>query len=160
MAGVAAGLVASLAMNVFQKAWTALAADKENKKNEKSKPATLKATDKVSQAVSGEVVPDKAQTAASAGVHYVTGAALGAICGVAAEFAPATTLGFGGLFGSATWLILDEGLSPALGLAPRSGDVAAADHAYALVSHLVFGAALEFTRGAASRLLSWKPIAG
>ncbi|WP_426000464.1 DUF1440 domain-containing protein [Caulobacter sp. DWR1-3-2b1] len=160
MAGVAAGLVASFAMDVFQKAWTALAADKETNKNDKPKPATLKAADKVSQAVAGKVVPDQAQTAASAGVHYVTGAALGAVYGVAAEFAPATTFGFGGLYGSATWLVLDEGLSPALGLAPRPGDVAAADHAYALVSHLVFGAALEFTRGAASRLLSWEPIAG
>ena len=160
VAGVAAGLVASLAMDVFQQGWTSLAANKETDKNHKSKPATLKAADKVSQAVAGTVVADKAQTVAAAGVHYLTGAALGALYGVAAEFAPAATFGFGSLFGAATWLALDEGLSPTLGLAPRPGDVPATDHAFALVSHLVFGAALEFSRSAARRLLSWEPIAG
>ncbi len=143
VAGVGAGLIASFVMNEFQGLWKATAKPSES---DDSTPATLKAADRVSEAVAGQPVLKAAETAASNAVHYVAGAILGAFYGIAAEFAPGIRWGFGTSYASAVWAALDNGVVPALKLSPPPDQTAPKDHLYAFVSHLVFGGSLELSR--------------
>jgi hypothetical protein len=78
--------------------------------------------------------------------HYATGAALGAIYGLAVHcFRPASA-GFGLLYGLVVALVLDEGVLPALDLAPGPAQTPAEVHLYSLGSHAAFGGALEAAR--------------
>ncbi len=152
IAGVAGGLIASYAMNRFQKAWITLASEGDGKK---AKPATLKVADAVSKAATGKLVPDKAQDAASSAVHYLTGAALGALYGAAAETWPVVAKGAGVAYGTAAWLAVDEGLVPLMGFGPPADEVPAKTHAFGLVSHAVFGMTLDLVRRLAARPRKW-----
>src|SRR5205823_4483750 len=53
---------------------------------------------------------------AGAVFHYAMGVSSGAIYGVVAEAMPETTIGAGLPFGAAIWVVVDEGLVPAVGL--------------------------------------------
>jgi hypothetical protein len=144
LAGLVAGLVASYAMDRFQ----ALAATLVKPASGGGDPSTVKAADAVSTAVTGTRVDDDHRRAAGNAVHYVTGAALGMLYGVAAEYHPEVTRGFGTGFGTTTAAVLDEGIVPALGLSASPRATPPATHAYAAASHWVFGATAELTRRA------------
>lgn len=153
VSGVIGGLAAAFVMSEFQGFWMAL--DEEAKaKAESSKPATLKAADKASKAVSGETVPEPAQKLASNAVHYLTGAILGGVYGLIAEIAPGIAAGAGMAYGGAAWVAMDEVLVPALDLGPRPADTPPKDHLYGFTSHLVFGLTLELVRGVAADVLA------
>ncbi len=79
-------------------------------------------------------------------MHYATGAAGGLVYGVAAELAPEITGGVGLPYGAAFWLVVDEGLVPLLGFAKGPTEYPLSAHAYALASHLVFGATADGVR--------------
>lgn len=143
LAGLAAGLVASFAMNQFQ-ALTQKLIDQEGG----GEPATVKAADAVARAVSGEPVPRPHREAAGEFVHYVLGGALGLAYGVVAELRPSVTSGYGTGFGSAAFALLDEAAVPATGLSGPPTDTPLSMHLYAGASHLVFGAVAEATRRA------------
>ena len=81
-------------------------------------------------------------------------AALGVAYGVAAEFRPGVTAGYGTAFGTAAAALLDEGAVPAVGLGAAPWTAPASTHAYALSSHLVFGAVTEFVRRQVSATLA------
>lgn len=142
LAGIVAGLAASAAMEAFQNA-TRTAADQDLSDEE---PSTVKAADQAALAVTGERVPEPHRETAGRAVHYVTGALLGAIYGVVTEYKPAAASGFGGAYGFATSLVLDEGAVPAAGLAPPPTQTPLSSHGYGLASHLVYGIALEGAR--------------
>ena len=89
LAGVAGGIVASLAMDLFQKGIAAVV----DMGGSNDDPATVKAADSVSEAVTGEPVTQKRRENAGVLVHYVTGAALGAGYALAARVWPETTAG-------------------------------------------------------------------
>jgi hypothetical protein len=139
--GLAAGLIASLAMNQFQAAVASLSSGED-----KGEPSTEKAADRISRAVKGEPLADERKAAAGNLVHYALGAALGVAYGLAAEVRPGITAGFGTAFGAGVAALLDEAAVPAAGLAPPPSDVPAVTHVYALVSHLVFGVTAEASR--------------
>lgn len=141
--GLAAGLLAALAMNGFQAAAKALSPDDDEADAE---PATERLADRAAIAVSGEPLPTDRKPAAGNVVHYAFGALLGIGYGVAAEYRPVVTTGFGTVFGAGVALLGDEAAVPALGLAPPPARTPATTHLYGLVSHLVFGAALEGSR--------------
>lgn len=143
IAGAASGLIAAGMMNGMQAAVTALSRDKGE---DAGKPATVKAADKVSEAATGLPVPAQHRKDAGQAVHYLTGAALGALYGVVAEYEPDITSGFGTAFGTATSLVLDDAIVPALGLGDAPWKSTPATLAYGLASHLVFGATLEGSR--------------
>lgn len=151
-AGLIAGLAASAAMEAFQNAASkaAEAAKSEPEKRaaqaDADDPATVKAADQAMVAVTGEAVPEPYREPAGRAVHYVTGALLGAIYGVITEYKPQAASGFGGAFGMATALVLDETAVPAAGLADAPWDAPLSSHGYSLASHLVYGLALEGTR--------------
>ena len=142
VAGVGAGLFAAFVMNEFQALWKASAKPTQSE----APPATLVTAEKISKAVAGEPVPKAAETAASNTVHYATGAALGVLYGVAAEFTPGIKTGLGTSYAGAVWAALDNGVVPALKLAPPPDETAPKDHVFAFVSHLVFGVSLELSR--------------
>ena len=141
VAGLLAGLAAGAAMNGFQAAWSSATGQRSA-----GEPTTTKAADRLAEATTGHKVPERYRGAADPAVHYATAAALGLAYALVAEAWRPVTAGAGTLFGLGTAAVLDEGLVPALGLAAPPAETPPATHAYALASHLVFGAALEAAR--------------
>lgn len=137
LAGLGAGLLASLAMNQFQ-SWVSRLAPPSGGGGD---PSTVKAAEKVVGPLSQAAKP-KAGNA----VHYLFGSAVGLAYGAAAEAEPWVASGFGLPFGGAVALVADEALVPAAGLSGPPWDSPLSTHAYSLASHLVFGAALEAGR--------------
>ncbi len=140
-AGIAAGLVASFAMNLFQKAWASVLPPPSTGDD----PATVKAAQKASRAATGEFFAREDKKAAGNAAHYLFGALLGGAYGLIVEYRPEVTKGYGTLFGAAA-TTLDEVGVPAAGLSAPPSDFPAATHAYALASHVVFGGVTEATR--------------
>lgn len=142
LAGLAAGLAAAFVMNQFQTLWSAVSAPDGGGGD----PATVKAANKVSRATTGRSIEEGDKNLAGEAVHYGLGAALGVAYGIAAEYRPGVTIGFGTAFGAATAVALDNVAVPAAGLDDPPWDTSLGTHAYGMVSHLVFGAATEGTR--------------
>lgn len=142
VAGVIAGAVASFAMDRFQAAASPLLPSNGSD----SEPATEKAADAVVSGVTGRKVPDADKPLAGQAVHYAVGIALGAAYGVAAEFRPSVTTGFGTAFGLGTATLLDEAVVPATGLGSAPWDAGVASNLYSYASHLVFGSVSEIVR--------------
>lgn len=109
-------------------------------------PATLKAANRTSEALTGKPLGDREKQLAGSLVHYGFGAALGAFYAVASEMRP-DTAALGGLpFGAAVWLAADEVGVPLAGLAEKPTDYPLSRHLTALGSHLVFGLTVESIR--------------
>jgi hypothetical protein len=166
LAGLIAGLVASWAMDRFQDVWVSFSSGADSRKESKSSDnksdpsnlsneqsndeseddATVKTASTLSEGLFGhQLTPDEKKIAGPA-VHYAVGAAGGLVYGIAAELASEVTAGVGLPYGAAFWLVVDEGLVPLLGLAKGPGEYPLSAHAYALASHLVFGATAEGVR--------------
>ena len=170
VAGIAGGLVASWTMNQFQAAWTRLAEGTEkphgaqsmkpaqgsNEKGQDSKEdenATVKIAEAISEGVFGHELQESEKKPAGAAVHYAFGTASGALYGALAEVAPQVTTAAGIPFGAAFWLLADEVSVPLLGLAKGPTEYPLSTHAYALASHLVYGATAELSRRAVRQIL-------
>ncbi len=145
--GIVGGLSASWIMDRFQAVLSAATSD-EGGSNDGSeeKPTTVKTADMLSETVTGEPVPKAYEEPAGSAVHYGFGAFLGGLYGVLGELLPGVRTGFGTAYGAGVAIVVDEALVPAAGLTPPPQDVPVRTHALGLVSHLVFGAALEGTR--------------
>jgi uncharacterized membrane protein YagU involved in acid resistance len=152
VAGAIGGVVASWVMEEFQSAWMKVAKNvqSQNGSSETEKgndePATVKAAEKVSETLFDHSLQDDEKGWAGNVVHYATGGTSGAVYGLAAEFAPAVTVGAGVPFGTAVWLGIDEGAVPLLGLAKGPAEYPVSTHAYALASHFVYGLTTEVVR--------------
>lgn len=144
IAGTIAGVVASFAMDRFQAIVSPLLPSSDD--DQPSKPATERVADALSRQVSGKALPDAEKPLGGQVVHYVTGIALGAAYGIAAEFRPSVTAGYGTAFGLGTATLLDEALVPAVGLGDAPWDAGAATNLYSYASHLVFGTVSEIVR--------------
>jgi hypothetical protein len=164
--GLAAGLVASWTMNQFQAAWMSVvggyrkshgaqslqpaegSTGDQSQDAKEQDDATVKTAKIISRNVFGHELQESEKESAGAAVHYAFGAASGALYGALAEVAPHVTAGAGVPFGAAFWLIADEVTVPLLGLSKGPTEYPVSTHAYALASHLVYGATAEFTRRA------------
>ena len=142
VAGVIAGALASFAMDRFQAAASSLLPSEGGE----DEPATEKAADAVATAVTGQEVPDAAKPLAGQSIHYALGIGLGLAYGIAAEFRPQVTAGFGTAFGLGTATLLDEAAVPAAGLGDAPWQAPLSTTLYAYASHLVFGATAEIIR--------------
>ncbi|HET7620219.1 MAG TPA: DUF1440 domain-containing protein [Vicinamibacterales bacterium] len=120
---------------------------------ESSEPATNKAADAIASLVTGGEVPEQYKSAAGSVVHYAMGAATGALYGAIAERKDGVTAWAGLPFGATVWLLADEIAVPAAGLAKGPTSYPPSTHAYALASHLVYGAATESVRRGLRALL-------
>jgi hypothetical protein len=145
VAGALGGLAAGYVMERFQAAWTK-AEEAGGGASGGGDSATVKAADRVAVAATGHPVPSAHREAAGEAVHYATGAGVGAVYGLLAEFAPRATFGLGAGYGTAVALGLDEMIVPALGLGKPATETPPSTHAYSLASHLVYGLTLEGVR--------------
>jgi hypothetical protein len=173
LAGLAAGLVASWTMNRFQDVWLAFSSDNSSSQKEElsandhdlSKVETQRTSNQTRKAADGneddttvkaaaassEIVLDHKLTTeekeiAGTVVHYAVGATAGVVYGTAAELLPGITAAGGLPYGTAFWLVVDEGLVPLLRLSKAPTAYPLSIHLYAFASHLVFGATAEGVR--------------
>jgi putative membrane protein len=138
--GVAAGVAAAFAMNLFQLAWSKAV----SKPPEPS--ATQDAAYHLSGTLTGHVASPTGRKILGNVIHYTTGAVLGGVYGLISGVFPTLTFGKGTAFGTAVWATADEIAVPLVGLGPPLGRTDAVDHAYGLASHLIFGLTLDFVR--------------
>ena len=153
VAGFVGGLVASFVMSEFQTLLSALSEEEKKSKKKKEEPANVKAAEAISEAVFDHKLKKSEKEPAGEAMHYAMGAASGLIYGAAAEIAPMTTVGLGIPFGAAVWLVADDVVVPALGLAKPATAYPLSTHAYALSSHLVYGLTTDIVRRAVRDLL-------
>lgn len=140
-AGLTAGLVAAAAMDLFQRGGAKLQGSDSG-----GGSATTRAADQVSEAATGEPVPEPRKAAGGQAVHYAFGALLGTGYGVLAEYWPQATAGAGAPFGLAAVALVDEAAVPLAGLGNPPWQAPLSTHAYSAASHLLFGTAAEATR--------------
>jgi putative membrane protein len=124
-----------------------------SEQGDKEEPATVKTACAISEGVFGHNLTNKEKEIAGPMVHYAVGTTAGAVYGLAAEYEPDVTSLKGISFGAAFWLVVDEGALPLLGLAKGPTAYPISTHAYALVSHLVFGLTAEVVRSTVRRAL-------
>jgi len=152
--GLVGGLLASYAMEHFQRALGRISPDLggapggggQQYRKPQSEPSTYVAADAAATAITGSPLHPAKKPAAGAAIHYAFGAVVGAIYGAAAAQNDEVTAGGGLPFGVSVWLIADEMGMPMLGLAEPPTDYPLRDHATTLASHLIYGAATEAVR--------------
>jgi putative membrane protein len=157
VAGVAGGLAGTIAMTQFQNAWTQAAKALQTKKEsdngpekEQGEDATMKAAGKLAS-IAGHPLSHEEKKKVSPVVHCGFGTAIGAVYGLAHEFAPRPAKRLNPLlsgtgYGSLVFLSADEIAVPALGLSQSPDKTPLSSHLYAWVSHLVYGMTLEMVR--------------
>jgi len=157
LVGLIAGLAAAWTMERFQDVWLAVSPpdDSEKKKDEarasadgeeSRDDATVKAASAISEGLFEHKLSRTEKKIAGPAVHYAVGATSGIVYGIASEFLPEVTMGFGLPYGTAFWLVVDEGAVPLLRLSKPPTAYPASTHIYAFASHLVFGATAEGVR--------------
>ncbi len=100
------------------------------------------AAGKMAEMVGVTLTPEQPHPAGIA-VHYALGIVPGAAYGALRHSMPGLTAGHGLLYGLGLFLLHDEGLAPALGLASGPMQYPRQAHARGLVSHLVLGAVTD-----------------
>jgi uncharacterized membrane protein YagU involved in acid resistance len=161
VAGLIGGLVASWTMNRFQDGWSKLAqgnrrtrAEDELRQPEAAEQGsvepeddtTVRTASAISEGVFAHKLTQREKKIAGTAVHYALGTGVGGLYGAAAEIAPKVTTGAGLPFGAVFWLVVDEGAVPILGLSKGPRQYPLSTHAYALVSHFVYGVTTELVR--------------
>lgn len=153
VAGLVGGLIGTIAMNEFQKAWskTAQAVQKSDhaqaqQGEQESESATMKAAGKIAHIGGREISYEQKKKAAPV-VHYGFGTLQGALYGAMTELTR-TPGGFvpGLIFGAALFALADEVAVPALGLSGKPKEYPASTHLHAAAAHCVYGMATEIAR--------------
>ena len=153
VAGLVGGIVGSLVMTGFQTFLSSLSEEERKSKKKDEEPANVKAAEEISEALFDHELKKSEKEPAGEAMHYAMGATSGLIYGIASEIAPVTTVGLGLPFGAAVWLVADDVVVPALGLAKPATEYPLSTHAYALSSHLVYGLTTDIVRRAVRDLL-------
>ncbi len=163
LAGVAGGLVAAWAMNVFSEGpgkqlSSAVAGQSPSSSSaEDSTPkqdATMKAADSIVEHVTGgRHLTWEEQQRDGPIVHYAFGALMGGIYGGLAEYSPLVRSGFGATFGSVLFGGADLIAVPALNLSGSAGDAPLSSLLSPYAAHLVYGVTTEIVRRSIRRIL-------
>jgi putative membrane protein len=114
--------------------------------NESADDTTVKVASAISEGVFDHKLTKREKKIAGPAVHYVFGSLMGGLYGVTVELKPKANAGRGILFGTALWLVADEGAVPLLGFSKSPAEYPLSMHVYALVSHFVYGLATESVR--------------
>jgi hypothetical protein len=154
--GVVGGLAGTWAMTETQRAWTHAvdgdvpesAGGKHDARDWQERSEHQNSNELAAQAIAGYVLGrsltrQELRLAAPA-IHYLFGAAMGAVYGAYTEQRETRASGAG--FGTTVWLAADEVAMPLLGLSQSTAVRPLEMHLQSLVAHLVFGAATEMTR--------------
>jgi hypothetical protein len=95
--------------------------------------------------LAGVALSDEQRRRHGTRIHWALGAGAGALYGVLRDRLPDRALARGLTFGTAFWLVVDEGANPVLGLTPGPMAFPWQAHARGLAGHLVFGAVADTT---------------
>ena len=173
IAGVAAGLAATLVMDQFQRLLAAgkkqyqkeqkLAAGEsawqianEQAQTELQAAQTEGSTEKVAlkiAALTGTQLAEGQKKTAGQAVHYTFGTLMGLCYAATAEWLPEVTTGGGTAFGTILFLGADEVAVPAFQLSGSPKDMPIDNHLEYWAAHVVYGATLEMCRNLVRRIL-------
>ncbi len=162
LAGVAGGLVAAWAMNVFSEgpgkklAQAVAPADQQPSSSdaEPKQDATMKAADFIVEHVTGgRHLTWAEQQKDGPIVHYAFGALMGGLYGGHAEYSPLVRSGFGTTFGAVLFGGADLVAVPSLNLSGSPSDAPAATLLTPFVTHLVYGVTTELVRRSVRTIL-------
>ncbi len=117
----------------------------QQQRKQESDDATVQLAQRVAHVLGHELGPREKKIAGPL-VHYAFGATVGAIYGELAEKDRGVSKASGVPFGAAVWLVADEIMVPALGLAQGPTAYPPSVHLQALGAHLVYGATTEWVR--------------
>jgi hypothetical protein len=93
--------------------------------------------------LAGASLSDEQRESYGKGIHWALGAGAGAAYALLRDRMPAAAAAGGLLFGTAFFLLMDEGLVYALGLTPGPSEFPWQSHARGLAGHLAYGATAE-----------------
>lgn len=162
LAGVAGGLVAAWAMNLWSEGpggklsqeLESPEEQKQIKQQSDGEDATMKAADAIVSSVrGGQHLTHQERAEGGPIVHYTFAALMGGLYGGLAEYIPAVRSGFGTGFGSALFVGGDLLTVPALGFSKPLSEFPASSYANPLTSHLVYGLTTELVRRLARTIL-------
>lgn len=85
----------------------------------------------------------RGEGAASKAIHYSLGIVPGALYGAFRHKVPPLDMGRGSLFGTALFLLQDEGLNAVAGLSAKPREYPWQAHARGIAAHLVYGVVLD-----------------
>jgi len=158
-AGMAAGLVGTLAMTGFMGLWNKtgelLGGDLEERarrQQQEQRGEEEPAAADLSQAVFHKRLDAATKKAVGNAVAYGFGSAVGALYGVLSELYPSVSAGHGAVYGTTVWLGADQLALPALGYAPGINEHPVNEHIYGAAAHAVYGVVTEKVRDV---LRSW-----
>lgn len=114
-------------------------------------PASRKAASRATEILADRPLTEREKDIGGPLMHYVFGAAAGAIYGALAAAAPGITRGFGAPYGAAVFLTAGEVGVPLAGLSRHPATYPASRHAAAFATHLIFGLTLEAVRRGLAR---------
>lgn len=143
--GVVAGIAATWLMGKV----TELLYERENpaarereERARQGRSAYGTAAEKVAR-LTGESLSDEQRKRYGRRIHWALGAGAGATYALLRDRMPAASAAGGLLFGTAFFMMMDEGLVYALGLTPGPRKFPWQSHARGLAGHLAFGATAE-----------------
>ena len=160
LAGIAGGLAGGLAMNLFSRA-VVTAAGREapdaapgpdrvgrgmqppQAQGRADDDAAVRTGAAAIRVITGHEPDRRTRLSAGVAAHYAFAATAGAIYGCLASRIGIVSAARGALYGVAVWVIADEMVTPALGLARPRRAQSRALQAYSLAGHLLYGAVLE-----------------
>lgn len=159
--GLAAGLVATRTYGLAQEALYRSTPRHIRRQEERVRPAPSSqvAAEKTAASL-GYCLDERRRDLAGTAVHYGLGMAWGPVYGLLRRHGRMQPLGAGVLTGASLSLIVDEGLSPALGFSAPDRDYPALTHVRGALNHLVYGAAVAATAEALYRLTNSGPDPG
>ena len=159
--GVAAGLLAGAAMDLFAGAVSAATGGREadgaapgpdrtgrgmqppQAEGTSDEDAAVRVGAIAYRAVTGEEPSPPARPWLGTAAHYGFSITAGVCYTMLAARAPGMRSCFGTLYGTLVWAVADEGIVPALGLSRSPRQLSAGVHVYSMCGHWVYGAALE-----------------
>ena len=178
-AGVAGGIVGTLAMDYYWKAVTALEGNDPRSLTAENAPDTLDDVSavgkqrkdgegstaavgrKVHEALTGEEPSSEKKTDLSNAVHWAYGSAMGGAYGTVRDPVRGADLLGGATFGTALWAVGDELMVPVLGLSKGPTAFPKKQHVHRFGAHLAYGCATAVTtqtllhQGSRSFLIKW-----
>ena len=113
----------------------------------------------LAEKVAGHPLTAGQKTAATQTFHWTLGSGMGAAYGLAAEFVPQVTFGYGAAFGIAVLLGTHESILPLLGLNEPPTKQPFREQSSEVVTHTMYGVATELVRRALVRYWRRKSVA-
>jgi putative membrane protein len=156
--GAVSGLGAGWVMEKAQARIQGLGGERSKQREKEAQqragePATVKAVGAAAGRL-GIHLEESRKRRVGAVVHYVYGAAWGAVFGIAERKLEFPLLLAGVSFGAALWLVSDEILIPLFGFSLKPTNYPPSVHAKALAAHVVYGAATDGGYRLLSRVVS------